>query len=109
MKKIEPRSLPNLLLSFIMFCLLTSQASFAQDCKTQAVNKPSTLVRGTDDYFDLSYYTYKPAKWNITKMKLQLDKAESWIKNRLTGFTGAKLHYSNSYMLDFAVSKEADT
>ncbi len=92
--------------SFIAICLLMAQLSFAQDCKTQAANKPSTVVRGTDDFFDFSHYTTKPAKWNITKMKLPLAKAESWIKNRLTGFTGAKQLYYNSYWLDYVVSEK---
>jgi len=89
----------------IMFFVLPTQVGFAQDCKTRAANMASTLVRGTDDYFDHSHYTQKPAKWDITKMKLQLAKAESWTKNRLTGFAGAKLQYYNTYWLDYVVSK----
>ena len=106
MKKSVGDSLLKFLLSFIVFCVLTTQVSIAQDCKTQAANKPSTSVRGADDFFDFSHYTKKPAKWDITKMKLQLDKTESWIKNRLAGFTGAKLHYSNTYWLDYVVSEK---
>ncbi|MBC7866649.1 MAG: tetratricopeptide repeat protein [Gloeobacteraceae cyanobacterium ES-bin-316] len=106
MKKIVSGSLVKFPLLFLVFYLFIAQVSFGQDCKTQAANKPSTSVRGTDDFFDFSHYTKKPAKWDITKMKLQLDKAESWIKNRLTGFTGAKLHYSNTYWLDYVASEE---
>src|SRR5688572_4201009 len=90
---------------FAVFCLLTAQVSFSQDCNTQAVNKSSPLVRGQDNYFDFVSYTNKPAKWNVTKMKSKLDITESWIKNKLAGFTGAKLHYSNTYWLDFVVSE----
>ena len=85
--------------------LLVAQLSFAQDCKTKASNKPSVLVRGTDDYFDFSHYTQKPAKWDVTKMKLQTGKVERWIKNRLTAFTGARMLYYNSYWLDYEVSE----
>lgn len=87
------------------FLLLTVQLSFAQDCNTQAANKPYISVRGTDDFFDLSHYTKKPAKWNANKMKLQLAKAENWIKNRFTGFTGAKSLFYNTYWLDYIVNE----
>lgn len=106
MKKILPVLLQKIPLLFIVFCLSITQVSFAQDCKTQAANKASTLVRGTDDYFDFSHYTKKPAKWDVTKKKSQLAKAESWIKNILTGFTGAKLLYYNTYWLDYVVSEK---
>ena len=106
MKKIVSGFLLNILLSFIMFCLVITQVCFAQDCKTQAAIKPSILVRGTDDFFDFSHYTKKPAKWDVGKQKLQLAKAESWIKNILTGFTGAKLLYYNTYWLDYVVSEK---
>ena len=90
----------------ITFFVSPTQVGFAQDCKTRAANTASTLVRGTDDYFDYSHHTQKPAKWDVTKIKLQLAKAESWMKNRLTGFTGAKLWYYNTYWLDYVVSEE---
>jgi len=82
-----------------VFYLLIVQVSFGQDCITRAANKPSTLVRGQDE-FSNTVSSQKPATWNITKMKPHLDNAESWIKSRLTGFTGAKLLYSNEYSLD---------
>ena len=94
-------------LLFTVFYLLKVQAGFSQDCKTQAANKPSSLVRSQDSYFDFVFYTNKPAKWNVSKMKSQLSIAENWIKNKLTGFTGAKLDYSNTYWLDFVVSKNS--
>lgn len=83
-----------------VFYLLLFQASFGQDCETQAANKPSTLARGMDDFIGAVSTSQKPKSWDITKMKLHLDKTESWIKNLLTGFTGAKLLYSNEYYLD---------
>ncbi|HOZ68924.1 MAG TPA: hypothetical protein PLB49_12750 [Chitinophagaceae bacterium] len=89
---------------FIVYYLLVAQGCFAQDCKVQAANKPSVWVRGTDDYFDFSHYTQKPAKWDVSKMKLQAVKAERWIKSLLTGFTGARMLHYNSYVLDYEVS-----
>lgn len=80
------------------FLLLIVQASFAQDCKTQAANKPSTLVRGTDDIISPSG---KMSSIDLAKMKPHLGKAENWIKNRLTNFTGAKLLYSNNFYPDY--------
>jgi hypothetical protein len=77
------------------------QVCFAQDCKVRAANKPSAWVRGTDDYFDFSHYTQKPAKWDVSKMKLQAVKAERWIKSMLTGFTGARMLHYNSFVLDY--------
>src|SRR6478609_1260376 len=94
-------------LLFTVFYLFKVQAGFSQDCKTQAANKPSSLVRSQDSYFDFVFYTNKPAKWNVSKMKSQLSIAENWIKNKLTGFTGAKLDYNNTYWLDFVVSKNS--
>jgi tetratricopeptide (TPR) repeat protein len=89
-----------------VFCLLIMEISFGQDCITQAANKPSTFARTQDNYWDMSNYTRKPAKWNISKMQLQLGKTENWIKNILTGFKGAKLTYSNDYTLDFVVTED---
>lgn len=83
-----------------VFCLLTTAAGFAQDCKTQAAVKPSVSVRFPDTYVGAVSSDRKPASWNITKIKPYLAKTESWIKNILTGFTGAKLAYSNDYFLD---------
>lgn len=82
------------------FCLLHTQVSFSQDCKTQAAVKPSVSVRFPDIYNAAVSREQKPASWNITKMKPHLVKTESWVKNILTGFTGAKLAYSNDYFLD---------
>ncbi|MFA5330546.1 MAG: hypothetical protein WC384_22330 [Prolixibacteraceae bacterium] len=82
-----------------MFCLFIAQADFAQDCETRAANKPSESVRFPDSFSNTGS-GQKPATWNITKMKPYQAIAESWIKNILTGFTGAKLAYSNEYSLD---------
>jgi len=82
-----------------VFCLFIAQVSFGQDCETRAANKPSELVRFPDS-FSNTVSSQKPATWNITKMKPNQAIAESWIKNILTGFTGAKLAYSNEYSLD---------
>jgi hypothetical protein len=38
---------------------------------------------------------------DLAKMKPHLDKAENWIKNRLTNFTGAKLVYNSTYYPDY--------
>lgn len=81
-----------------VFYLLIAQLSFGQDCNTQAGNKPSTLVRGTDDIISPSG---KMSSIDLAKMKPHLGKAENWIKNRLTNFTGAKLYYSNEYYPDY--------
>ena len=79
-KKISlPVLCPSLFVA--MFCLLTTVACFGQDCKTQAAVKPSTLVRFPDIYVGAVSDDKKPASWNITKMKPQLAKTESWIKN----------------------------
>ncbi len=91
--------------SLIVYYLLMAQVCFAQDCKIKAANKPSVFARGTDDYFDFSHYTHKPAKWDVSKMKLQTGKAERWIKNRLNAFAGARMLYYNTYMLDYVVNE----
>ena len=82
-----------------MFYLFIAQVSFGQDCVTRAANKPSTLVMFPNQ-FSNTVSSQNPGKWNITPMKPYLAIAESWIKNILTGFTGAKLAYSNEYSLD---------
>lgn len=102
-KSVFPSQLRNQVVLLASY-LLMAQISFAQDCKIKAANKPSVLVRGTDDFFDFSHYTQKPAKWDVTKMKLQTGKVERWIKSRLTGFAGARMLYYNSYWLDYVVS-----
>ena len=98
MKKILSLSTLRLPLSLIVFYLLIAQVSFAQDCKTQAANKASTLVRGTDDIISPSG---KMSPIDLAKMKPHLGKAENWIKKRLTNFTGAKLLYSNNFYPDY--------
>ena len=82
--------------------ILCAQTGYAQDCKTQAANKPSTTVRFQDN-------TFKPADGsnaiiNLAKINPQLNKAESWIKGILKNFTGAKLAYSNNYSFDYPVA-----
>lgn len=103
-KAVFPSQLRNQVTLIISYLLMV-QLSFAQDCKIKAANKPSVLVRGTDDYFDFSHYTQKPAKWDVSKMKLHTGKVERWMKNRLTGFTGARMLYYNSYWLDYVVNE----
>jgi hypothetical protein len=85
----------------LLVLLLIIQDSYGQDCNMQAASKPSTLVRGQDDFIGAASSAQKPPSWDITKMKLNLGKAENWIKNKLAGFTGAKLYYSNDYYLDY--------
>ncbi|MGZ5190033.1 MAG: hypothetical protein ACXWCZ_03380, partial [Flavisolibacter sp.] len=97
MKKIACGSVLQFSLSFILFYLLIAQVSFAQDCKTQAANKPSTLVRGTDGI----YPTGKMNSLEMAKMKSHLAKAENWVKKMMTNFTGAKLLYHNIYFPDY--------
>lgn len=73
---------------------IDSTTKFCQDCKTEAANKPSTLSKAPD------YVATGNGKMNPTertKMKPYLAKAESWIKNILANFTGAKLLYYNSF------------
>ncbi|MGZ8558810.1 MAG: tetratricopeptide repeat protein [Chitinophagaceae bacterium] len=98
MNKIVGGLLLKLRLSFITFYLLLTQVSLAQDCTTQAANKPSTLVRGTDDIISPSG---KMNSLEMAKMKPHLAKAESWVKKILTNFTGAKLLYHNNFFPDF--------
>ena len=79
-------------------CLLSALVSPAQDCKTLAANKPSATVRAKDE---VSSPTGKMSPTEMAKMKPYLVKAESWVKNILSGFTGAKLLYYNTYFPDF--------
>lgn len=85
----------------ILITLLIFHDGYGQDCIKQAANKASTLERGQDEFIGAVSSTQKPPSWDITKMKLNLGKAESWIKNKLAGFTGTKLDYSNNYYLDY--------
>jgi len=79
--------------------LIAAQTCFAQDCKTLAENKQSTAVRFPD-------VTDKPTgskvSINMAAIKPRVAKAESWVKNLLNNFTGAKLAYSNNYVFDNA-------
>jgi hypothetical protein len=81
-----------------LICLLTAQICFSQDCKTQAANKPSTLTKTGNEVISANGIM-RPG--DLAKMKPHLDKAEDWMKNRLTNFTGAKLMYNNTYYPDF--------
>ena len=82
--------------------LIQAQVSLGQDCNTQAATKQSQFERWQDTYADRTGDSYKKgASWDISKMKLNLGKAENWIRGRLAGFTGAKLCYRNEYSLDF--------
>src|SRR5688572_19284892 len=96
--------------TFIVFLLLLAHISYGQDCNTQAANKPSTIGRSPDSFQTQGggFSPQKPASLDITKMKLNLGKAEGWIKTRLNGFTGAKLDHQNNYFfdpLDFVAEK----
>jgi hypothetical protein len=82
----------------LCFCLLSAQVNQAQDCKTQAANKPAAFVRAADA---VTSPTGKMSPAEMAKMKPWLVKTESWIKNILTGFKGAKLLYYNIYFPDF--------
>ncbi|MGZ5286308.1 MAG: hypothetical protein ACXWB9_03945, partial [Flavisolibacter sp.] len=86
--------------SLLAFLLLLMQFSFAQDCTTRAAARPSASVRFPDIYTSAVSDEKKPASWDISRIKPLLAKTESWVKNLLTGFTGAKLAYSNNYFLD---------
>jgi hypothetical protein len=80
-----------------VFFLLLVQASLAQDCNTKAVNRPSTLVKVPDQFVS----NIKRGAASILKMKQHLANAESWTKNLLTGFTGAKLMAGNDFYFDY--------
>ncbi len=71
---------------------------YSQDCKREAANKPSVLVRFQDDILKPTDGT----KVTINRAKIDplLGKAESWEKGILKNFTGAKLAYSNDYFFD---------
>ena len=99
MKRILLLSRIHFPISFIFFYLIIAQTGFGQDCKTQAANKASVYEMNYQS-FSNTVSPQKPASWDITKMKPRLSKVESWIRTRLTGFTGAKLLYGNYYSLD---------
>ncbi len=100
MKKYQCVYTFRLFFLFAIFFGATITISFAQDCNTMAANKPSVLGK-LPDVFTAAVSDYKkPAGWNITKMKPNLVVTENWITKMLTGFTGAKLGYENTYVLD---------
>jgi hypothetical protein len=82
----------------IVFSLLIVQKSFGQDCWTRAKSKSEPISHSADDF--LNFGNRKPASWDISKMKPQLSKVESWLLNLLKGFTGAKVGYNNEFYLD---------
>jgi tetratricopeptide (TPR) repeat protein len=84
-----------------IFFLAMVQLSVGQDCNTMAANKPTTVSRGLDAFVAAVTSNQKPGSYDITSMRSPLGKVESWIKNLLTGFTGAKASYSNDYYLDY--------
>ena len=94
MKRIVHGSVLKHSLSVIVLYLLLVQLGFTQDCKTQAANKPSALVRGTDA---IATGTGKMNATEMVKMKPHLAKAENWTKKILTDFTGATLLYYNNF------------
>lgn len=86
----------KIIITFILSLSLLN--CYSQDCKTQAANKPFTLVRFPDVIMkppDGSVITI-----NRAKIDPFLNKAESWEKGILKNFTGAKLAYSNDYYFD---------
>jgi len=84
---------------FVLLSLLLLQNSFGQDCATVAANKCEPVTRGADQFMNMG--SRKPASWDITHMKQHQAKVESWIRSLLTGFTGAKVAYTNEYSLDY--------
>lgn len=84
-----------ILLSLIFISM--AFVGFSQDCYTQAANKPSTYASNFQNFINP---IGKPASWDISKMKPQLAKVESWMRTTLNGFTGAKLMYGNNYFFD---------
>ena len=90
----------------LVLLILSVQTGNAQDCNTQAANKPSTTVRFQDEIMkpgDGSKLTI-----NLAKINPNLSKAESWVKGLLKNFTGAKLAYSNDYFFDYTGGSTKD-
>ena len=81
----------------IIFLVLLTQAGFAQDCKTQAANKPSTLVT-TKNEVSASGEMSASEK---ARRKPHLAKAEKWAKNIVANFTGAAMVYFDDFYPDF--------
>jgi hypothetical protein len=77
--------------------LLAIQVCVAQDCSTRAAAKPAVVVKWPDVYINDT----RGSAASVAKMKQQLAKAENWTKNMLTGFTGAKLQWSNEFWFDY--------
>jgi hypothetical protein len=82
---------------FTAFFLFSGWFALGQDCKTQAANKPATY---DPNFQNFTNPLGKPASWDVSKIKPQLAIVESWMKNMLKGFTGAKLMYGNNYFFD---------
>jgi hypothetical protein len=97
MKKVILPAVQHLLSLIVLYLCLTPQVSFSQDCNTQAANKPSAYAPNFQNFINP---IGKPASWDISKMKPQLAKVESWMRTMLNGFTGARLMYGNNYFLD---------
>ncbi len=89
--------------SIITFLALLTQIGFAQDCKTQAANKPSTLATVKNV---VSASIGEMSASQIAKRKPHLAKAEKWVKNIVTNFTGAKLVYYDNFYPDFVGNGE---
>lgn len=87
----------KIIITFI-FCFSLLHG-FSQDCKTEAANKASTLVR----FPDVIMKPTNGSSITINRKKIDpiLGKAESWEKGILKNFTGAKLGYSNDYFFDY--------
>ena len=81
----------------ITFLVLLTQAGFAQDCKTQAANKPSTLVTTKNEVSASGEMSAS----QIAKRKPHLAKAEKWAKNIVANFTGAAMVYFDDFYPDF--------
>ncbi len=85
-------------LLIFLHCIAVTQLSFAQDCKTQAANKPFTLVTAKDE---VDSPTGKMSASEMAKMKPHLARAEKWVKNTVANFTGAKMLYYNNFFPDY--------
>ena len=82
----------------IILSVLITQNLLSQDCATTARSKSEPIRRSYDVF--RNYEDRKPASWDISKMKPNQAKVEAWIRNLLTGFTGAKVGYTNEYSMD---------
>ena len=81
----------------IFFLILIAQNALPQDCVTTARSKSEPWSRTTNVYATTQV---KAVAGESAKMKSQQDKIESWIRSMLTGFTGAKVGYTNELYLD---------